>query len=209
MASYHSLPNEIKNLIHLPLTISRLINKEILKIKEPEFITRMNYISLQRRSDYLHNAKHMVCTSNMDFGCSLYNQGQFIIRSSGFNEVGNYNFISENHTVCDIDYMLHRIKMGLFLIREDVEIDLLSTYNILEERKYNIAKNTILKMLNSKISLKYAIKNRQEYHSWLYFNAMIIGLKQLNVKVRTIYVDNYVTECAQLHHELVNYFKNL
>jgi hypothetical protein len=209
MASYHSLPTEIKNLIHTVLTTSRLINKEILTIKNAEFITRMNYISLERCSDYLHTAEHMVCTSNMDFGCNLYNKGKYIISASNFGD--DYELVSKEDMVCSIDNMLYRKSSGTFIIRDDVDLDLLSTYHILMGRNMQrtIAKDTVLKMLHSKISLRYAASNKAVYHSWLYFNAMILGIRPVNIEVRTMYVTNYVKECAQLHVDIVNYFKNL
>lgn len=200
MASYHSLPSEIKNLIHTSLKKSRLINKELLIIKDVEFINKMNHISVNERQHYYKNTHNLMAIHCDSIGSSLFQNYKYIISyeiHTNFATSGYRSSINRNHF---IEYSKY------------TGYDLLSTYNILLCRKYNgvnIAKTTILNILSSKISLKFSPFMKHIYHAWLYTNAIILGLRELDLNVREIHITNYIKKCKELHDDIVNYFNNL
>lgn len=202
MATYYDLPTEMKNLIiREPITVCRLINREMLYMKESVTIRKINHINYEIRDNYIKKAP-ISMIHKCDDRTIVYKDGVFLMEM----KLRYDNYIEKLYKEPVFYWSSYQHSM----LRECPESDLLAIYSILLEREPfqpNIAKDNVLNILNRKKLYKYAPNHKAYYYIWLYMNAVILNLRDLD-KMK-IYDIDFLEECTILHNDIVNYFNKL
>lgn len=198
MATYHDLPAEMKDLIICePITVCRLINKEMLHIKNVKVVKKINYIKRGLCNNYIKNAP-LTMVHKCDVGSVLYKNGIFLKKLES-----DYTY-----TIISSDQEPFYWQQKVF--NDYPEIDLLAVYTILLERESyrpGIAKENVFTILRRKVLYKYAPNHKVYYYVWLYTNAVILNIRDLD-NIKTYGID-FMKECTLLHNEITEYFNKL
>ena len=220
---FSSLPVELQALLTERMYVgeSRLINRSILNANQVIFCKRASKITFNDIYDYINNynepfAFYMTSLKNNDiFYTYLFKDSiaaEFVIDSED-----NYYIKNTSYT---IDTLLDYIKAHIKNI--DMDIDLLSTYNILKLRYCddilpNYSKNTVIKKLQSlRLNIYHSSVNiLLNIHKFLLTNAIIMHLYTIDLQGKMILhnpgdsVKFIRDECKILYNDIMDYLKTL